>query len=316
MSRGKALPPPDTSVAASVLSRRFSMDDDEPRQTRRQADESPTPTISTDRVAPNPLNTRVISAESPRVLKMRASLEEHGQIEAVTVVTRPAFAKTFPEFEAAVGPVDYVEVSGGQRLMACFLLGREIKYTVDDDLAASRSRFLAATAEENLGRDDLDAIELAEMVSQLVKENGNNQSETGRQIGRTSQWVNQKIALLKLVPAAHELIRAHSLPESSLRGQLWKLPEQLQIAAIEKVIASRSPVTVVTGGEEMVPRQRPQASRLATTVRKLAKNPAEALSETLRSELPPDYYRALVADVLRRDRALVEELLNDGASTI
>jgi ParB family transcriptional regulator, chromosome partitioning protein len=154
--------------------------------------------VPTDQVSPNPLNTRVISAESPRVLRLRDSIATHGQLEAVTVVTRSAFIAIFDEYKQAVEPVTFVQVTGGQRLMACVLLGLPITVSVNDELATDRAKFIAATAEENLGRDDLDALEQAEIVARLVAECDGNQSEAARRLERSQPWVAHRMAVLKL----------------------------------------------------------------------------------------------------------------------
>ena len=254
--------------------------------------------VPTDQVSPNPLNTRVISADSPRVLRLRDSIAKHGQLEAVTVVTRAAFTAIFDEYKQAVEPVTYVEVTGGQRLMACMLLGRPITLSVNDELASDRAAFIAATAEENLGRDDLDALEQAEIVARLVTECGGNQSEAARRLEMSQPWVAHHMAVLKLSVGAQQLIRAYNLPQREVRGGLWKLPEALQIATLEKAAKAREAITAGIGDEDdrAVPQQRKvRVPREVAAVRKLVSTPAEKVAAAWVAEAPLEYRRALAA---------------------
>ena len=267
--------------------------------------------VDTDVIAPNPLNKRVITPTSPKVLKMRDSIELHSQLEASTVASRKAFLAIYPEFERAIGPTAiYVQVTGGQRLMACTLLGRKLKISVNDQLASDRARWVAATAEENLGRDALNAIEEAATVAQLVEECGNNQSEAARRLGVTQPWVHQQLNLLKLAPAVQEVIRDHDVPVRHVRGTLYKESPETQMATVLRVVKVRqgaeSAITAVIdqdGQPVPVPQQRDRLPRVVAAVRRLAKTPAEELGATLRAELPVDYRKALAAELLREDEA-------------
>jgi len=270
--------------------------------------------VSTDVVAANPLNKRVVDPESEDVRGLATSIDQHGQLEASAVVTRAAFLAIFPEYERDIGPAVYVQVTGEQRLEACRRIGRDIEIAVKDHLAATRSGFAAATVEENLKRKNLNAVEEAHAVAQVVQECDNNQAAAARQLGYTRAWVNQRLNLLKLSPAVQQLIQVKRVPVRQVRGNLWKNSHEEQLAILTRLIAARDALTPVDDDDseaagEPKPKQaatvRPSPivraiRRLGVALAQGGKAQAEATA-TLRSQLNMDARRALAEELLRED---------------
>lgn len=269
-----------------------------PQEMRRPtiANESPR-VVEVAQVAPNPLNPRLIDPHSSAVHKIRDSIAEVGQIQPSTVVTRRAFLAIHPEHEAAIGASDFVQVVGGQRRAAVEQLHRPLKITVDDDLAATRARFLAATLAENLDRENLNPVEEARGVQNMVAECGSGKA-AAEQLGRTAPWVTQRLNLLKLVPEVQAALTEEDeekrLPLRVVRD--WHtLDPPGQLAALTRWLRQ---LTAVNRAREFseVPQQR--VSRVTAALRRLGGTPAE-IGATLRAEMSPEDRRALAQELLR-----------------
>lgn len=256
-----------------------------------------------ERVAANPLNTRVLDPDSPKIHEIADSIRKNGQLQACTVVTVAAFLKIFPEFEDKLGAVDFVQVTGGRRRLALQRLDEMMDISVKDELAESRAQFVSATAAENLDRQDYDAVEEARAIELIIQESGSPAAAADR-LSRTRAWVTQRMNLLKLSPEVQDMIRAGGVPLRDVRKlHLYPLTEQMDAlrlilkrkAAVDKA-AEAEPGESGTAG---IPEPR-AASTVVTAVRRLGTTPP-LIAESLRAALPPDDLRAL-AQILLADQ--------------
>lgn len=271
-----------------------------------QIADGPSKAVPVSQVAPNPLNPRRVDPQSAAVRKIRDSIAELGQIQPTTVVSRRAFLTIHPEHEAAIADADFVQVVGGQRRAAVEQLQRPIKIAVDDELASSRARFLAATLAENLDRQNLNPVEEAQGVQSMVAECGSGKA-AAEQLGRTPAWVTQRLNLLKLIPevqtALMEEDEEQRLPLRVVRD--WHtLDTPGQLAALAAWVRQLTAVNRPEHDEQApsVPKQR--ISRVVAAIRRLGTTPTE-IGATLRAELSWEDRRA-IADELLRDAAADE----------
>lgn len=272
-----------------------------PREMRRpQIAGSPPHAIDVDQVAPNPLNPRRIDPQSSAVRKIRDSIAEIGQIQPSTVVTRRAFLAIHPEHEATIGNADFVQVVGGQRRTAIEQLQQPLKIAVDDELAATRARFLAATLAENLDRQNLNPVEEARGVQDMVTECGSGKA-AAEQLGRTAPWVTQRLNLLKLIPEVQAaLLEEDEDEEKRLPLRVVRDWHTLDTSGQLAVLAKwRRQLTAVNRKEAdpEVPSQR--VSPLVRAVQRLHKQPTAQVGETLRAQLSEDERRAWAAELLK-----------------
>jgi ParB family transcriptional regulator, chromosome partitioning protein len=251
-----------------------------------------------ERVAPNPINTRDIQARPEKLAALRASIAEHGQMQPSACVTRQAFLAIFSEHEQTVGDVDWVQVGGGRRRAALLLEGEStIEITVKDSLAATRAGFISATAGENLDRDDLDLIEEARVVEQLLAELGSGNA-VAEHLNRTPGWVSQRKYLRRLIPEVQQQLRVDDdqarLPLREVRD--WhNLPPTQQLANLDAWRRRRGLMTAAQDPDR-VPRAR--ATRVQAAIKRLGGTPS-AIAQTLRSELDPAERRELGEALLR-----------------
>jgi ParB family transcriptional regulator, chromosome partitioning protein len=275
-----------------------------PEMRRPQISDGPPKAVNVAEVAANPLNPRMINPKSDGVQKIRASIAEVGQIQPSTVVTRRAFLAIHPEHEGSIGGADYVQVVGGQRRVAAEQLGVQIKIAVDDELAQSRARFLAATLAENIERENLNPVEEARGVQSLVVECGSGKA-AAEQLGRTPPWVSQRLNLLKLVPEVQAALVDASeetrLPLREVRD--WhQLDTPGQLAALAGWQRQLNPSEPELAVDRSARPSRPRVSRHAAAIRRLGESPRE-IAVNLCAEMPPDDLAALVDELVALTRA-------------
>ncbi|MGE0605514.1 MAG: ParB/RepB/Spo0J family partition protein [Pirellulales bacterium] len=143
--------------------------------------------IQLDDIRPSPFQTRREFA-AEELEQLAASLEEHGLLQPIVV---REVAIDDPRAAAAT----YELIAGERRWRAARLAGwQQISVRIiecDDDRAAE------LVAVENLQRADLNPIEEAEALQQLLARGGT-QAELGQRIGRSQSYIANAVRLLSL----------------------------------------------------------------------------------------------------------------------
>ncbi len=244
-------------------------------------------------VAANPVNVRdPIDPDAPEIVELAASMARLGQLQPCVVVHAPAFLTIFPEHRDAVGPATYVQVTGGRRRAALATAGlTTIQVVIRDDLAGDRGQFVAATAAENLDRQDLHPLEEARAVQRLVAECGTGRAAALR-VGRTPAWVTQRLNLLSLADEVQQALRDREIPLREVRT-LHELSHAEQVRALRSW--RRRALTAVNAA---TPASRPRLTGVAAAIRRLGDTPA-TIAASLRAELSWAEREALAAELLR-----------------
>lgn len=150
----------------------------------------------------------------------------------------------------------YGLVAGERRLKAAKMAGltRIPCILVDaDDIDTS---ILALV--ENLHRRDLDFIQEAEALHQLISNHGLSQEETARRLGRSQSAVANKLRILKLSGETLYLIREAGLTERHARALLRLESDTQRMQVLEQIVTQGLNVaktdelvdTILTGGEK------------------------------------------------------------------
>lgn len=171
-----------------------------------------------------------------------------------------------------------------------------------DGYASSRVRFIRATAAENLDREDLNPVEVAEQITVLVAEVGT-QAAAAEQLRKTGAWVTQRLNLLRLVPEVQAAVRTGEMPVREVRD-LHRADPPEQLAALRRWRAA------VAGRERRdqqadQPRS-PRPSRTAAPYLSLRENRAKVAAK-LRAEVSAEDRYALAEDL----HAVAEDLLRE-----
>ena len=174
--------------------------------------------LRTEDIAPSPVQPRQHFDEEA-LRELSESIRRYGVLHPLTLRLRGG---------------RYELVAGERRLRAARLAGlREVPcLLLDVDL--EDAGFLALV--ENLQRRDLDFIEEANGLRQLIRMFGLSQEEAARRIGRSQSAVANKLRLLRLPPDVLEALRQNGLSERHGRALLRLGGEEAQRAALAYIL--------------------------------------------------------------------------------
>lgn len=160
-------------------------------------------------IHPNPNQPRTVFSVKG-LEELSASIQEHGILQPLTV--------------RRLEDRSYELISGERRLRAAKLARLETVPCIllkADDMESSLLALI-----ENLQRRDLDFVDEALALEQLISTYHLSQEEAARRIGKSQSAVANKLRLLKLSPQVLETLRSHGLTERHGRALLRLSPEQ------------------------------------------------------------------------------------------
>jgi ParB family chromosome partitioning protein len=150
--------------------------------------------------------------------ELAQSIREHGVLEPLVVRRLSHDGPTGDKFEI---------VAGERRWRAAQRAGlRELLVVVKD--VSPREAFEIALI-ENVQREDLNPVELAEALDRLIREHGHTQEALAERIGKDRTTIANSLRLLKLPPRVRQLVIDGALSEGHARALLGAA----QAAAIE-----------------------------------------------------------------------------------
>lgn len=174
--------------------------------------------LRTDELTPNPVQPRK-RFDDESLEELSGSIKSYGILNPLTVRLRCG---------------KYELVAGERRLRAAKLAGLEEVPCILIDVNMEDASLIALV--ENLQRRDLDFIEEALGISQLIRMFGMSQEEAARRIGKSQSAVANKLRLLKLPSDELESLRQNGLTERHGRA-LLRLPNPVaQRAALEYIV--------------------------------------------------------------------------------
>jgi ParB family chromosome partitioning protein len=157
--------------------------------------------------------------------ELAASIREHGLLEPLVV------RRTAP------GVDKFEPIAGERRWRALQKAGlREALVVVKD--VSTRDAFELALI-ENVQREDLNPVELAEALDRLVKEHGYTQESLAERLGKDRSTVANSLRLLKLPARVRSKVVTGELTEGHARAILGAHDEKTIETLADKVIAGR-----------------------------------------------------------------------------
>ena len=165
--------------------------------------------LRVDDISPNPVQPRK-SFEPEALGELSASIKNYGILNPLTVRLRGG---------------KYELVAGERRLRAARMAGLREVPCILLDVNMEDAGLIALV--ENLQRRDLDFIEEAAGISQLIRMFGMSQEEAARRIGKSQSAVANKLRLLKLPQDILDSLRQNGLTERHGRA-LLRLPTDEQ----------------------------------------------------------------------------------------
>lgn len=175
--------------------------------------------LRTDELSPNPVQPRR-RFDDEALAELSESIKTYGILNPLTVRLRGG---------------KYELVAGERRLRAAKLAGLQEVPCILLDVNMEDASLIALV--ENLQRRDLDFIEEAAGINQLIRMFGMSQEEAARRIGKSQSAVANKLRLLRLTEPVREGLRKAGLTERHARSLLRLSDEAAQLAALEHIAA-------------------------------------------------------------------------------
>jgi len=169
-------------------------------------------------IMPNPNQPRS-GFQQDGLEELADSIREHGILQPLSVRRRAR---------------GYELISGERRLRAAKLAGLTEVPCLLVQASDVQSSLLALV--ENLQRRDLDFVEEAKALSQLISTFHLSQEEAARRLGKSQSAVANKLRLLKLPPEVLSELRQAGLTERHARALLRLSDPDLQKKALEHII--------------------------------------------------------------------------------
>lgn len=174
--------------------------------------------LRTDELQPNPVQPRTVFDESS-LAELAESIRSYGILHPLTVRRRAG---------------RYELVAGERRLRAAKLAGLREVPCVLMDVNMEDAGLIALI--ENLQRKDLDFIEEANGIRQLIRMFGMSQEEAARRLGKSQSAVANKLRLLKLPEDLLDTLRERGLSERHARALLRLPDDESRRAALAKIL--------------------------------------------------------------------------------
>ena len=174
--------------------------------------------LRADELSPNPVQPRR-RFDDEALAELSESIKTYGILNPLTVRLRGG---------------KYELVAGERRLRAAKLAGLQEVPCILLDVNMEDASLIALV--ENIQRRDLDFIEEAAGINQLIRMFGMSQEEAARRIGKSQSAVANKLRLLKLPPDVLEALRENGLTERHGRALLRLQRPEAQREALAYII--------------------------------------------------------------------------------
>lgn len=174
--------------------------------------------IALKKIRPNPDQPRKYF-DPDAMDALTSSIERYGVLTPITV--------------RECGDDEYELISGERRFRAAYKAGlSDIPCIVID---AARSDCAILSLLENLQREDLSFLEIAESYRELVKCRGFTSHDLSRRLGDRPYEVKERIDLMRLDPIVRKYIRSFSLTERQAAALLKIRDKKRQIDAVRRI---------------------------------------------------------------------------------
>ena len=230
-------------------------------------------TLPLREIEPDPDQPRK-TFEQETLSELAASIAEHGLLQPIAVRPRPMGG--------------YSIVAGERRWRASRMAGLTEVPVVIKDVSDEQAMELALV--ENLQREDLDPIEVAEGCKKLIERYGLTQEEAAKRLGKSRSAITNAMRLLNLPEYVRDQVRTGDISAGHAKALLsLNSPEQMSAAADQIIAKDMSVRQAEALCRKMSKPPKPAKEEDAFTRPVLAVEVEGALKETTGSEVHVDY---------------------------
>jgi len=157
--------------------------------------------------------------DEEKIGELADSIQEHGLIQPIVLR------------KAAKG---YEIVAGERRWRACRKAGLKEVPCIIKELTDEENMLIAII--ENMQREDLNPIEEAEGLNQMIVTYGLTQAEVSKSVGKSRPYITNALRLLKLPEEVRELVSSGELSSGHARAIAGVSGKVAQIKIAEKIV--------------------------------------------------------------------------------
>lgn len=244
-------------------------------------------------IDPNPNQPRK-SFDPEKLAELSESIQNHGLLQPLVVTPRNN---------------RYLLVAGERRWRAARMAGLTkvpaVILTLDEREVAEISLV------ENLQRDDLNPLEEAEGIAQLMEQFSLTQEDTAQRLGRSRPSIANALRLLQLTPPVQEMVRQGALSAGHARALAAVHDETLQLQIAQVVIEEELSVRQL---EELLRKQKKMTS--ASEGKEKEKQPAPEFTELEDRLMRALGTRVVVKGSMDKGRIILEYFQRDDLERI
>jgi len=222
-------------------------------------------TIQLDRIAPNPMQPRQQFNEL-KLAELAESVRQNGLVQPLVVRKDGA---------------GYTLVAGERRYRAARIAGLEqapavIMDEIDD------ARMLELALVENIQREDLNPLELADAYRRLIEQCGLTQIQLAQRVGRSRAAVANHLRLLTLPDSIKHLVAEGKLTEGHARAILALENESRMLEMAQRIVSNELTVREVEKAGPKKRRRRLQVKRVSPAVAEMETDLKRRLATSVR----------------------------------
>lgn len=186
---------------------------------------TPPSKLPLEQLQPNPLNPRE-AAHDAGLEELASTMRQHGQLQQAQVIARDDFLKAFPDTADQLSEAPWVVFIGNRRLAAARLAGLAMLDVRAPEEVTSPEEIESRVLIENLQRSDLPMLKEAEFLQRQLDRDGQTLRSVAAVIGKSFNYVQQRVGLLKLIPELQEQLRRGELNFKTARSLYALSPEE------------------------------------------------------------------------------------------
>ncbi len=259
--------------------------------------------VEVERISPNPYQPRK-EFDEERLKALAESIRQYGVLQPL-VVTR-----TERELPGGGLQASYELIAGERRFRASKLIGlKEVPVVIRAGEQTDKMKLELAII-ENLQREDLNSIDRAKALAQLVETFGLSHAEVGAKVGRSREYITNSIRLLLLPEEIQNAVVAKEITEGHARALLMLQDRKEEMQTLfREIMLKKTSVRMVEQMARRIATDRIRKHDKTMEMMELEKSLTETLGTRVLIENRPNGGRVLIEFFSSEDLANIANIL-------